>query len=326
MSSNPFKSFIPYYVPLAFVTAAQDHYADHPDAATPWRATDPEAGAWRKIGLTPTPVGDYFHTLDGIGVLFCVQFNERILPGAVRDEHLARRIAEITERQGYKPGRKEFAQIKDEVTFELLPKAFIKRSVVPVLLLRPHWLLVCTSSAKRADDVMAFLHNMYSGTDNWRPAFAVPMKSPIDSLNSIARTTPGRYDVFEAASAAVLKGENKRTIRIKDRDIYGDEVQELLTNDTYDVHELGLTYYPKGRDDEGNIRLTVTDKMVFKGLTLSDARLAKEDGEQDFHSYAWVVGEEYRVLASTLFDSMGGLRLPEPSTTPAAPATDDDEL
>lgn len=325
---NPFKNFIPYHVPTEFVTAAQDHYADHDVPNMTTVSKDPEGSAWRTVGLTLTPAGDHFHLLDGIGVLLWLQFNERILPGAVRDEHLAKRIAEITERQGYKPGRKEYAQIKDEVTFELLPKAFIKRSVVPVLILRPHWLLVCTSSAKRADDALAFLNGLFHGTALWQPRLAAPMKSPIECLSAIARTTPGRDDMFEASSAAVLKGENKRTIRIKDRDIYGEEVRELLTASGYEVHELDLNYYTQGRDEDPTAHLTLTDKLVFKGIRLTDQCLTrardKENWEQDFHSFAWLIGEEYRQLALEVCREMGGLRLPEESKSPSTP--DDDEL
>lgn len=318
---NHFKSFIPYYVPPEFITAMRGKYL----AVTP--VEDPEGSSWRTVGLTTTPAGDYIHPLDGIGVLFWLQFNERILPGSVRDEHLAKRIAELTERQGYKPGRKEYAQIKDEVTFELLPKAFIKRSVVPVLLLRPYWLLVCTSSSKRADDALAFLNGLFHGTDHWHPKLATPMKSPIECLSEIARTTPGDFDMFEASSAAVLKGENKRTIRIKDRDIYGDEVQEILSTADYGVHELGLNYY-SDPGEECSASLILTEKMVFKGIRLTDQVLTKaqdEEGkQQDFRGLAWLIGEEYRQLANNVFVAMGGLRLPE-KPTPAS-AADDDEL
>ena len=51
---------------------------------------------------------------------------EKILPGPVVNELLARRIEEFEDKQGRKPGGKLRKQMKDDLLQELMPRAFVK--------------------------------------------------------------------------------------------------------------------------------------------------------------------------------------------------------
>ncbi len=50
-----------------------------------------------------------------------------LLPTTVVNQVTRARAAEIEEQQGYKPGRKQLKELKEQVTEELLPRAFSNR-------------------------------------------------------------------------------------------------------------------------------------------------------------------------------------------------------
>ena len=125
MTTNPYKNFIPYLV-------SSDAKTDDLDLDL-HRSKEPSGGQWRSIGLINALPGEgLLVDMDG-GKMMCVQFNERILPGKVRDEHLGKRVAKLEQMEGRKLSKKEYAQLREQVEFDLLPRAFVRRTNVPVI-------------------------------------------------------------------------------------------------------------------------------------------------------------------------------------------------
>ncbi|MCD9029105.1 recombination-associated protein RdgC [Luteimonas sp. BDR2-5] len=81
---------------------------------------------------------------------------EKILPGAVVNELLARKLAEIEEKQGRRPGGRARKQMKDDLLQELLPRAFVRPVRTDALLDLEHGVCVVdTSSRKTAENVVS---------------------------------------------------------------------------------------------------------------------------------------------------------------------------
>lgn len=80
----------------------------------------------------------------------------RLLPPAVIREALDERVKDLAASEGRPVGRRERAELKDQVTFELLPQAFIKRTRTRVVLMGDY-LVVDTSSESRAEQVISCL-------------------------------------------------------------------------------------------------------------------------------------------------------------------------
>lgn len=81
---------------------------------------------------------------------------DRLLPGSVVNDMLARKLAEIEKKEGRKPGGRTRKRIKDELIVDLLPRAFIKPSRTDALLDLDHGLVVVdTSSRKSAENVVS---------------------------------------------------------------------------------------------------------------------------------------------------------------------------
>lgn len=88
--------------------------------------------------------------------LICWQTEDRILPGSVVTEALQEKADEIEQQQGYKPGRKQMREVREQLIVSLLPRAFTqKRKTMAAL--GKGYLLVDTSSPSRADAFMEAL-------------------------------------------------------------------------------------------------------------------------------------------------------------------------
>jgi len=81
---------------------------------------------------------------------------DRLLPGSVVNDMLAKKLAQIEQKEGRKPGGRTRKRIKDELITELLPRAFIKPSRTDALLDLTHGIVVIdTSSRKTAESVVS---------------------------------------------------------------------------------------------------------------------------------------------------------------------------
>ncbi|MBB1088802.1 recombination-associated protein RdgC [Lysobacter sp. SG-8] len=81
---------------------------------------------------------------------------DRLLPGSVVNDMLAKKLAEIEQKEGRKPGGRTRKRIKDELITDLLPRAFIKPSRTDALIDLGHGIVVVdTSSRKNAETVVS---------------------------------------------------------------------------------------------------------------------------------------------------------------------------
>ena len=87
---------------------------------------DPQRSGW------VMPLGrhgsEYVHAVSG-NIVVAFKQEDKILPSSVVKEHLEERVLEISEQESRHVSRKERDQLKDEVIFSLLPKAFTKSNI-----------------------------------------------------------------------------------------------------------------------------------------------------------------------------------------------------
>lgn len=272
MATNPFKSFIVY-------TTSRTNDYDPLEDTTQWPG-DPTGGTWRTVGLVNTPNGVRLDSYEN-HKLGCAQFNERILPGAVIKEELDKRVARLHEQQGHKVSKKDRAQLRDQVEFDLLQHAFIKRSLVYFALInikRKPAVLVFTSSQKRADEVATLLDATMDGSIK-------PQKIDQDGrmggwLTALANN--GSAAEFFSGKSASLVGPDGKKITIKDMEVDAHSVQNLLA-DGFAVTSLGLGT-GGGDIDATDYTFTLTDKAIFKAFVIDGVKPAQI--KEDFAGYA----------------------------------------
>ena len=97
------------------------------------------------------------HSANGF-MMLCLKKQEKVLPNAVVAEIVAERVEEAEEKQGRKLARKERAELKDEVIFELLPQAFaFSKKTFAYIDPKGGWVVVDAASPKKAEDLLSLL-------------------------------------------------------------------------------------------------------------------------------------------------------------------------
>jgi len=97
------------------------------------------------------------HSANGF-MMICAKKEEKVLPAAVVNELVQEKILETEDQQGRKLSKKERTAIKDELLFELLPKAFtFSRKTYAYIDAKGGWLVVDAASAKKAEDLLSLL-------------------------------------------------------------------------------------------------------------------------------------------------------------------------
>ncbi|MCD9088843.1 recombination-associated protein RdgC, partial [Stenotrophomonas sp. SY1] len=86
---------------------------------------------------------------------------DKILPPAAVNDQLARKLEEIEESEGRKPGGRERKRLKDDLLHELLPRALTQSRRTDVLLDLEHgYAVVDTSSRKTGENVMSDIRGL----------------------------------------------------------------------------------------------------------------------------------------------------------------------
>lgn len=92
----------------------------------------------------------------GDAIWLTVGSEDRLLPGAVVNDLLQKKLAELEAKEGRRPGGRTRKRLKEDLVHELLPRAFVRPGRVDAILDLEHGLCVVdTSSRKSAENVVA---------------------------------------------------------------------------------------------------------------------------------------------------------------------------
>ncbi|KGM53300.1 recombinase RdgC [Lysobacter arseniciresistens ZS79] len=86
----------------------------------------------------------------GDAIWLTVGGEDRLLPGAVVNAMLARKLDEIEQKEGRRPGGRTRKRLKDELITDLLPRAFVKPSRTDALLDTSHGVIAVDSSSRKS--------------------------------------------------------------------------------------------------------------------------------------------------------------------------------
>jgi len=244
--------------------------------------------------------GDRVYEAHGAQLLMLKQ-EKRLLPAAVVNEYLQQKVEEFESAEGYSPSRKIRLQMKEDLTQELLPKAFTKSSRLPVLIFpKQGWLMVLSGSAKSADDATAFLRDTLDGlpvslvnTDN-SPSFVMTswLQNPL--------SLPEDWALGEEVELQDAEGA---LVRARNHDLLTDELSVHLDAGKI-VSKLHLIW-------RENVSFLLQDDLSIKRikLLLEQEEAPADDGSQDAkfaHEFAlscnWLVP-----FCQALLSAMGGL-------------------
>src|SRR5690606_25287850 len=122
-------------------------------AFRPGGSTDMQSLGWiaprEDTGLVYTQNGQYLITL---------RADKKLLPTTVINQVAKAKAQDIEEQQGFKPGSKQMREIKEQVTDELLPKAFsVYRDTRVWIDTHNNWLVIDAAAAAKSDEVLGML-------------------------------------------------------------------------------------------------------------------------------------------------------------------------
>ena len=90
--------------------------------------------------------------------MIALKVQRKLLPGAVVRQHVDKLAAKLEGEQGYKPGRAQRKELKEQALLELLPRAFVRDSVTYAYVDPNAKLLVIdASTVNKSDDVVSML-------------------------------------------------------------------------------------------------------------------------------------------------------------------------
>jgi recombination associated protein RdgC len=228
---------------------------------------------------------------------------DRLLPATVVREEVANRINQIQVAESRKVYRKEKLQITDEVTQDLLPRAFTRSHGIEALISeRDGWLWVNNASAAKGEELLSFLREAIGGLP---AALPITRKNPALIMSDwlLHNALPAGFDFGTEADLAE-PGEEGGVVRLRSMMIDCDEVRAHIES-SKQVERLALEW--RGRlsfvlgSDLVLRRLRFADQLIDAHEELKEDVLARKDA--DF----LLMGETLAELWPELLNAVGGL-------------------
>jgi recombination associated protein RdgC len=264
----------------------------------PCGSQDQETRGW------VSPTGDDFlvHRVGGQW-LIALGLEQKLLPSSVVKQEAEERAEELASRQGYKLGRKQMKDLREQVMQELLPRAFSRRRKVfawidPV----GGWLGIDAPSQARAEDVLEALRQ---SLDSLPLALLRTERSPVAAMADwlAGGEAPAGFTIDQDCELRSVS-EEKSAVRYVRHPLEGDEVRAHLAAGKLPTR-LALTF-----DDR--LSFVLTEKLEIKRLDFLDVVKEKldEQGADDARAlfdagFALMTGELGRLLPAVV-GAMGG--------------------
>jgi recombination associated protein RdgC len=263
----------------------------------PCGSQDHESRGW----APPFDGGELVHAV-GADLLVCMQVEQRILPAAVVQEEAAKRAAVIAEQQGFKLGRKAMKELREQVTQDLLPRAFTRRrKTFAWINVGAGWLVVDAASEKKAEDVLELLRH---SLDTFPVALLRTERSPMSAMADwlAASEAPAGFTIDQDCTVRSV-AEDRKEVSYR-RGINDEQIREHLEAGCLPI-KLAMTF-----DDR--VSFVLTERMEFKRIDLLDVvrDSVRADEHEDAQAlfdaeFALMAGELLRLLPA-IVAAMGG--------------------
>ncbi|NLF53295.1 MAG: recombination-associated protein RdgC [Thauera phenolivorans] len=253
----------------------------------PCGSQDMESRGW----VAPLPAAEEEGLVRVVGDqwLISLGLEHRLLPAAVVKQEAEERAEEMAEQQGYKLGRKQMKDLREQVTQELLPRAFTRRRrmfawIDPV----NGWLVIDATSQARAEDMLEVLRQTL---DSFPLALLRTERSPSSAMADwlAADEAPGGFTIDQDCELRSIS-EDKATVRYARHPLEGDEVKGHLEAGKLPTR-LALTF------DE-RVSFVLTEKLEIKRLDFLD--VVRDQIEGDAEDAAALFDAEFALMTGEL--------------------------
>ncbi|CAL61253.2 Recombination-associated protein RdgC [Herminiimonas arsenicoxydans] len=293
-----FKNLQIYRLPAPWAITAEQLETDlAPHAFLPCSSLDMQSQGW----VSPRENGALVYTLNK-QIMLLLGTEKKLLPTTVINQVTKIKAAEIEEQQGFKPGRKQMKELKEDVTDELLPRAFsIWRQTWVWIDPVNGWLVVDAGSPAKADEVIKLL---IKSVDKLPLDTLHVVQSPVAAMTQWLLTdeAPSGFTVDQDTELRST-GEGKATVRYVRHTLEAEDVQRHIAAGKQ-CTRLAMSWADK-------ISFVLTESLAIKRVAPLDVikentdTTAQNDDERFDSDVMLMTGELSRMLAD-LVQALGG--------------------
>lgn len=258
-----------------------------------------------KYGWTQ-PLGregnEYVHAANGYTML-CAKRQEKVLPSSIVKEILDEKVAEISDREGRFVGRKEKQDLKEEITFSLMPKAFVKSSYdFAYIDPKKDLIVVNTSSANRAEELLSALREALGSL---KVVPLTPLTAPRSILTGwlTGGDIPKGIEIGEECELSSL--DEGRSVKFKHQDLWVEEVGRHI--------ESGLQVSKLAINWKDSIECLIDEQLCFKRIKYGNEITEKADDHssdtavEQFDIEFSIMTLELSAFIDAMIDAFGGV-------------------
>jgi recombination associated protein RdgC len=265
-------------------------------AFAPCTSLDMQSQGW----VSPRDNGMLVHTVNR-QLLLQLGTEKKLLPSSVINQVSKARAAELEEQQGFKPGRKQMKEIKEQVTDELLPRAFsIQRSTRAWIDPVNGWLVIDAASPAKADEVFKLL---LKSLETLPFASLRTERSPLTAMTDwlASDEAPAGFTVDQDTELRAT-GEGKATVRYVRHTLEPDDVRRHIASGKQ-CTRLAMTWSDR-------VSFVLTESLAIKRVAALDVlkendSAMQNDDERFDTDFALMTGELAKLM-TVIVQALGG--------------------
>ena len=291
-----FKNLQLYRLPANWANTAEKLEEDLAKAPlSACGATDAQSSGW----VSPRDGGALVHSINRQWLL-ALGVEHRLLPTSVVKHFANERAKSIEEGEGRRVGRKEMRDLREALTLELLPRAFVSRRTTfgwidPI----NGWLVIDAASPAKAEEFLEHLRKSVEGL----PARLVQVnQSPSAAMTGwvAAGEAPTSFTLDQDLE---LRSAENATVRYVKHTLEGEEIGQHIAAGKV-VTRLAMTWGDR-------ISLVLNENLQIKRLSFLDILKDEADGQAENEDerfdidFTLMSGEVARLL-DDLLAALGG--------------------
>ena len=236
-------------------------------------------------------------------IMLCATKEEKVLPSSVINEMVADQIAAKEEQEARKLSKKERTDIKDEIIFELLPRAFsFSKKTFAYIDPKGGWLIVDAASAKKAEDLISYLRKNLGSL----PLVPISTKEkPVSTMTQWLLTNETPADVLVEDECELRSPEEAGgIIRCKRQDLAAPEIKNHLDTGKQ-VIKLAVSWSDR-------LSFIVDENLSIKRLKFLEliqdqvADTESDSAEEQFDVDFTIMSQELSAFLPRLLELFGG--------------------
>lgn len=279
------------------VTPAQIETWLAPHAFAPGNTVEMQAHGW----ASPRDDGALVYSANR-QMLLVYRAEKKLLPASVVNQVTKARAAELEEQQGFKPGRKQLRELKEQVTDELLPRAFSIRRDTRVWIDPVNgWLVIDAASPTVADEVRSLL---VKSIDRLPLASVRVTRSPVSAMTEwlLSGDAPSGFSLDQDTELRST-GEGNATVRYVGHALDADDMRRHIEGGKQCMR-LAMTWNDR-------VSFVLTPSLTIKRVSPLDvlkeaADPTAQNDEERFESDFVLMTAELGRLFVDLADALGG--------------------